>query len=663
MPLSALLSPGLIVSAVSSLLRFRDRVDSILSLKAATEGLPFVLPPVPTDDRPHVDDMIGFFETDQGRLILHLNKLEADLEPVKQDRASSANDLVIKRRRLCKLYYEATGVRPKFLGPAPPQFQGGDTQVASPGMQLAYYVVESQRLSRNSALLNILLVTSDTMLEFVGENANIFISNPKTRGLVVSLVDEFAVQRDFEDEGVSTIFKHLLGSTLLAVADNPGKLSDQPALKALFAALGEVRDQMGNDFVAGIVSQDGFEQLIGAFAMQVARDPSFVSQSSLVQSVLTATLAKIGTDFKDIVREPKALFGVLEVGLGAAATNVSGILEKKLGNGEPLLTAVLTGVLQEVGKTGAANQFFAGLGKDQFIKDLYRTTLTAVASNPLQFDQPGKVGEFASTLISGLAGALAQKDVSALFTPETLKLLAGESLTILSANPSFLSVNEPFAVNLLTSVFQAGAKAIGDGISRDDLVEVATVALRTSTDNLALLKLDQRLTGALVSIGDAIAGSDVKQLLGSQGRKDLLLTSLKSIAANPVVWGKFQEKDLVQPLVEGLLNGLASDPTGLLSGSLLVETTGRLLLTVMRQGRQLAEEKIDSKTLETLLSMALAGVNDEIGRSVDGENLPEFLERVVGSFLKAPSSLVENPALTVNQLVAAAKEDIANVRA
>ena len=37
------------VSAITALVRFRDRVDDILSLNRATEGLPFALPPAPPE--------------------------------------------------------------------------------------------------------------------------------------------------------------------------------------------------------------------------------------------------------------------------------------------------------------------------------------------------------------------------------------------------------------------------------------------------------------------------------------------------------------------------------------------------------------------------------------------------------------------------------------
>ena len=49
--------------------------------------------------------------------------------------------------------------------------------------------------------------------------------------------EEFADKRDFDDESAETIFKTLLGSTIVAVAENPGRLAEESALKPLFAAI------------------------------------------------------------------------------------------------------------------------------------------------------------------------------------------------------------------------------------------------------------------------------------------------------------------------------------------------------------------------------------------------------------------------------------------
>ncbi|MCI0490877.1 MAG: hypothetical protein L0229_30155 [Blastocatellia bacterium] len=645
------ISTSLAVSAVKALLQFRQQVDTILSLNEAAAALPFALPPVPTDDAPHLNDMLDFFKSDQGGMILQLRGLQDDFATVLNDPTSTSPAVTGARSRVFRLYYEAAGVQPTFLGPVDPQAQSKAIQgLSTPEMRLAYYAVESQRLSRNTALVRVLLVTADTLLEFAGENANLFISNPQTRSLVENLIEEFAGKRDFDTEGIETIFKSLLGSTLLAFANNPGDLANKPALKALFAALGDVRDSLGNDFVAGIISVDGFEQLIAAYATEVAGDPSFLTKSDLAQQVLTATLTEIGKNFKQIVDDPKALLGVLEVGIGAASANVAGLLQRDLG-GEPLLSAVLSGVLKEVAALSQTDQLFASIADGRIIPDIYKTTLEAIAANPIEFANQNDVEKFVSDLIAGLAGALSQQEVARLFTTDTLKLLASESLSVLASDPQFIAGNNRFATRLLAAVFEASATAVSDGLRVDDLIDIATAAIRAASDNLALLDLNDQVAAAITSIGDAIAASGLGQLANAQGRKAVLLSALRAVAANPTVWGRLQAKDLIQPLVQAILQGIATDPTRLLSGPALVDSVSRILLAAMRRGQQLINQSVSSDDLKKLLTMALERANQEVGKKIDGETLPVFLQRVVSAFLDAPFKLTDGVAADFKQLM------------
>ncbi len=648
------ISVPLAMSAIQALLRFREQVDTILSLNEAAAPLPFALPAAPTDDAPHLQDMLDFFKADQGQMILSLRGLEDDFALVLADPTSISPAVNGALGRLFPLYYEAAGVQPTFLGPVDPQASGKAIQgLSTPEMRLAYYAVQSQRLSRNPALVRVLLVTADTLLEFAGQNANLFIANPQTRSLVANLLDEFAGKRDFDDEGVEEIFKSLLGSTVLAFANNPGSLANKPALKALFAALGNVRDSLGNDFVARIISVDGFERLIAAYATEVAKDPSFITNNDLAAQVLTATLTQIGKNFPQIVNDPKALLGVLEVGLGAAAANVSGILQSSLG-GTPLLAAVLSGVLKQVGALGQSNQLFAQIANGKIIPDIYKTTLLAIAANPIKFANQSDVEKFISDLIAGLANALSQQELSKLFTTDTLKVIASESLSVLAADPQFIAGNNQFATQLLAAVFKASATAVADGLTRDDLIDIAEAAIRAAASNVALLNLNVQLAAVIVSIGNAIAASGLQQLANAQGRKALLLAALQAVAANPAVWGQLQGKNLIQPLTQAILQGLATDPTHLLSGPVLVDAVSRILLAAMRRGQQLIDQNVKPDDLKKLLTMALDQASKEIGQNIDGENLPAYLERVVAIFITSPFALTDALAPDFKQLIGTA---------
>jgi hypothetical protein len=55
--------------------------------------------------------------------------------------------------------------------------------------------------------------------------------------------------------------------------------------------------------------------------------------------------------------------------------------------------------------------------------------------------------------------------------------------------------------------------------------------------------------------------------------------------------------------------------------------------------------------LKQLLSMALHRANQEIGKSIDGENLPIFLERVIAAFLSASLKLSAGQAVDIEPLI------------
>jgi hypothetical protein len=649
------IDPSLAISAIQALLRYRDQVDTILSLNEATAGLPFALPPAPTEDAPHLQDMLKFFNEDRGKMILQLQNMEGDFNLVAPNPTAITPPAIIgARNRLFKLYYDAAGVQPNILGPADPPTSVKKIQgLSTPDQRLAYYIVDSQRLSHNTALARVLLATSDTLLEFVGANASLFFANKQTQAMVTSLIDEFTQGGDFDDQGAEVIFKRLLGVSIVAFANNPpGDLGAQPALKALFAALADVRKNLGNDgddFVAGLISVKGFEELIAAYAGEVAKDPSFITNNDLAQHVLTATLTQISKDFPKLTSDPdraKALLGVLEAGIGAAAADLAPLLQKDLGD-HTLLAAVFAAVLNKVSTLASGNQLFTG----QVLPDLYKVTLQAVAASPDLVGDQNKIAQFASDLIAGLANALSEVPPSNLFTTETLKALASESLTVLAADPEFLAGNNQFATKLLAAVFKAGATAIGDGLTKDDLIDIATAAIKASADNIGLLKLDDKLAAVITAAGDALAAAGLKQLLNTQGRKALLFKVLQAIAANPTVWGDLQGANLVQPLVQAILQGLANDPKHLLSGPVLVDAISRILQAAVRRGQQLIDQKVTSDQIKKLLTAALDRATQEVGKTVDGENLPAFLERVVAAFLDKPFAITDPPSADFQQLL------------
>ncbi|TQV81860.1 hypothetical protein [Denitrobaculum tricleocarpae] len=661
---------SVIMSAITAVLKYRGRVDTILSLNETTKGLPFRLPPAPKrEDRSQfLRQMWVFFESPTGLAILHSRDRVTDFADVKAAVTNDLNPPAAKLNRCYTLYFEAADIPATLLaseGAGPGDLRALASSGPNTEMRLAYYVVESQRLSRNPVFARLALATVDTALEFLGENASSFIANPKTRVLVESVISEFAVKQDFDDFSIRTIYQSLLGSALFAALDNPDSLPNEAALKALFGALNDVRaagraeagDAAGDkaradEFFARLITAEGFKDLTSSLFRQVASDPSFLSSDKAAKDVITATLNAFADGFPEILDGDKtAIFGVIEAGLAAGAQNVEGVLKGRIGD-RPLITAVATAVAGSIGERAAANEFFRELGTGRIFAGIYQVALGAVASNPRALASTTALPPFATDLVTNLAQVLSDTPLKESFERETLRDIVSQSLVVLSDHPDLVARNNRFAATVVSAAFEAAGQAVGDGLQRDDVIAITDAALKSATNNLALVEMDERFRSVLVTVGGALGAEGVRPLLTRAGRKEALTASIRAVAANPAVWAGFDEADILQPLTVGIIDGLISDPTKLLSGPAMVEALRKSLTAVARRGGVLlAGDAVGHDELKNLLTLSLAAAEAEVGTSIDGENLPDFLERIILSYLAAPFTLAEGGSETFDSFI------------
>jgi hypothetical protein len=641
----------LAISAIRALIRYRDRVDTILALSTAEEGLPFRLPKPPIDHQAHFADMLRFFETEQGQIMLALNDLTQTFKAVKT--ADEEDSAIPGEVRNCfALYFEATEVKPKRWAPDANDAEWRKSSSTGPSeeMRLAYYVVESDRLSRNPALTRILLTTADTLLEVLGENAGTFIANPRIATVVEDLLGEFAIKHDFDDDSIQKIYKRLLNSLAVAVLDNPGIVPNKPLLQALFGALNDVRGQLGNEFVALLITEDGFQTLLAAFLHQVADDPSFISADEAIKDIIASMFREIGTNFKGLVQgDPEAVFGVLEAGLAVGASHVETIVHRKL-SGHPLLTVVFADMANKIKELATQNLFVSELVSGKIFAGFYRTILETIAANPAALASEAKIKPFTTDLIATYAKTLSDVEIKDTFTAETFQGLVQDSLTVLSHYPELIWRDNQFAAPVVRAIFESAAPLVPDGFSDKDIIVVLDAAFQAVNDNLALLEIEDRLESILTSVSGVLVKDSLKRLLTVQGRKDALLAALQAVAVNPAVWGEFAAKDMAQPLVVGLLEGIVEDPTHLLAGPVLVESLRRSLTAFARRGNVFIDNKIEPGVTQALMKIAIESAQAEIGKSIDGDTLPLFLERTIMAFLKSPFDITTADEAKIKKL-------------
>jgi hypothetical protein len=273
------LSMSLVLSAIRATIRYRDRVDRVLSLSTAAEGLPFALPQVPMDTKPQRDEMRRFFRTGEGQTLLVLNGLDQDFtrwdELLRSGHSIQGAALLDNFDQCTELYRRSQGIGLYVLQPQlrdPAMLKSSALSGSGDDARLAYFVVESDRLSKNSTLSRLVLITADTLLELLGEDASSFIAHPRTRSAVESLIKSFTADRDFDDESAREIFRRLLGAAVTTALEDTSLLPNAPLLDALYGAINDVRKELkqqanGNDSINQYINSPTYTRMRTGFSL------------------------------------------------------------------------------------------------------------------------------------------------------------------------------------------------------------------------------------------------------------------------------------------------------------------------------------------------------------------------------------------------------------
>lgn len=657
------------LSAVRALLKYRRQLDRIFVDRETTAGLPFMIPPPPTAIGQHVPGMQMYFATQAGQDMLVLT----GMKPIFDKPSKADADL----KKLVRLYLEAEGLSLQRVGPV----GDGSGMDIAPGRrseaQLAYIMVSSARLSQNPTIARVVLATADTLLEFGAENASLFIDSPKTAGIVRTVVAEFAGERDLDDMSAEMLARHLIGAAVVTAVEYRDDLPEHPALGVLYTAFAELRREHGTNFANNIIARDGFQKVVQAYLTTASKDPALTEMLGKAATgravddplAIAATksfgamLEKLGSDLDDILEDPAAFAGVLEAGIAVAATHAGAVLEKEI-EGKPLTVAVLTSVAEEIGQRAqsgtAGDTLFAELATQELWGSLFKIALASVAANADAISAQADVDDMVGKLIAVTAGVLSEDALQRIRDERgdaVLRQLLSRSLLVLAEDTEALVGDDPFANKVAGAVLEAAAPLVEDGLNSDDVVPLLDAAVKAATGNLALVEMDDKLRLVLISLTTALRADGIKPLLTNTGRRDALWAGLDAVAANPKLWAEIVDDNhvnLLQPLVSGLLHGLRTDPTNLLSGPALVEAFRLSLGALGQRGDSWIRQQNAGQELEALMSQALQRAQAELGRTIDGENLPTFLQRVILGFLAAMATggAPSDPAAVIDAAVA-----------
>jgi hypothetical protein len=645
MPLPTLVLP-VAISAIRMLLQWSKKADVMLSVSTAAEELPFVLPAIPDVNPDDAGRMRAYFAKPANKPALEVLGL---IEAFEQD---AAFDPAADTEALIRAYYAHAGVHQNV--PALSADRSDEDR-------LAYLLVNSHRLTSNPTAVRLLIMTTQTLAAFVGEQAPLLLANGRVQRLLGTFFVEYSQQEHLDDATIGTVLRRLLGAAITSAVEHQQDLPEHPALAVLYTALEEVRQQRGNDFVATIITRDGFQDVVHAYVTQAAANDNFLEVlagltglkalddghqqlATWLRKGLAGLLTAIGEQQLANLDDPAAFIGVLEGTLRVLAAHASPVLRAELGD-EALLAAVLESVARQI----AQEDVFARAGTGALFGALFKTSLATIAARPQLLQQHG-LNETVADLVSGVARSLATVDfgggIAADEVAPLLHDIAAHGLSVLAEQPRFLRLDHALAAEVAGDTMAAAASLVRDGLEMADVVELVRTAVETASSHLHLVDADHRVREALASFGTTIAREAAfTRLRNPRDRKALLLEAFAIIADNPAIWKRFAAHQMVQPVVSGLLRGLATAPEDVLTGAVMVSSVRSTLAALTRAGmHKLAEDDLDEQ-IRDVLTTALDEAHKAIGTGIDGETLPVFLARVVRAFLLEALEGIEPEAL------------------
>jgi hypothetical protein len=599
------------------------RIDKILLENALGRPLPFILPDAPEDLAPHIEPMEAFFQTDAGRAVLEAEKKIEEFDEylrIALENTRPGASFARTRERFIRLYAAANGIVIQKMG---------DGVVPAPGAQvqlsIEHYIVTSAKPGQQrSVVVDIGLAVADVALEFVGANPGLITRNERVQEILTVFLDKFTAG-NLEDLEYKALFQRTLSSVLSTALDQRELLDDIRPLGIVLEAIDRVRREDPN-FVAGLVSGKGFDQLLQTMLKATGENLFLFSDNEILVGVLGGFLEEIASDdaFKTLIRGDKAALGsVAQVLIAQVARSPA--LTRDLDLGKPVWNSVLKTVLAQVQDRAQSRALFQG---DTLVGLVHASLGVIAADEDLLAD--GFLGEF----VVGLSETLQATPVTKWLTPASLRLLAQQGLDWAAANPDLIVRDHQFLQKMFAAVLTAGAKGFKDGFHVDLAWDLVATALESARNHVGLLEFPELYQTLIAGIITEFGRDDLKHLLAAQNLEEAIRRALDVVLANPQVWEKIGVSGDLGNVPAAALRSIAEaarrDPTSLLSGETLVLVMEGILNAVARRGESFARvEAGQLPELTRLLKETLKRLGGEIGLKVGSDNIVPVLIRMV----------------------------------
>ncbi|MDW3222802.1 MAG: hypothetical protein R8G34_07940 [Paracoccaceae bacterium] len=655
------------ISALRSLVHLRGRVIEIRDVERIDDPLPLLLPALPPNlirnQTKDPGDMQKAFSQDpvfraalEARGLLdQFDKFHANLDP--QD----GGPLEPERHR--DLFWRFMGLYYQISDQKAGQ---EDTEIGPGPLGIDRFIVHSSVSGDSTSGLRILRVTAETLVEFLGDNAGVFLAGSSNKLVISSILREFASRSDIENDTPKRILKVLVGSVAVAAAENGQHISDNPAAAMLFSSLGRARTEFGDDFVARIVSHEGFTAVVSDWAGSLMEEPYLVelladmkgldagsydpadpttlpARLQLVFGALKNTVGVIGDHVgtadalsrEDVFRD---VFGAV---LSGITQNSRAVLQDEL-QGDRFMASLLQAVIANISRTGT-------LENNDLIAPVFSTLMGTFAKIIPEVAQDRALGRAEQILVQ-LAARIQSPDMQATLTE--LERFGGESfarglmIDLFSAAHARADVlregeserSQAIAATLLGQI----PGLLQTGLNREGTVRVVKSVLgqmfpADSAEGAFVFEIVPQLTDIVKAIGDGRPTPEPELIENAMG---LLI---QRIEGDRPVWQRLHEAGHLPIVIQTISSVLAGeDVPAHLSSQTLLDIADEALGGFASHGLTISDlavlaadpEAFLREKIRTLLTQALHAAVEKLGREARGDDMPRIIRKILRKALK-----------------------------
>jgi len=672
---AAIAGIGLALSTVRAIIRLHGRLDDILVRRDIAAALPFRLidgPQIPASNIIETDAF--FFEGSRAvDEIRDLNKVASGTQGAFEVICHTDNLHNLAKKRANPSLVGLTPAEQTIFQLARDKIiklsagkQLTDNTPADPAITLAYYTVASARVSKNPVYARVLLATADTLLEVVGENAALLISDPRTAGVIGTLVQEFSSGKDFDDAGAGLIFRKLLHASAVTLETHRDLLGDDRVAKAFVEAIADIRTKPptdangkplgGDELVAAMLNRGGVERLLSTFLTKLADDPHFSRTDDLLRTTVGDVLREVSEVLPGGLKRDEGL-AIAEIAIAGIAGDLQNRLEKRYTvNGKSLSLGgyVLTILVQEIRTKATDGALANGILNGTYLGELYRAVLTGFLQRPdliaRHAGDDAAMRVYVGALVQGVLPLLHDTNFRNAVDPTLLPRVLGIALAVTADHAAILTGQNGYATKIVATALHTAAPLIQDGLNREELISILDAAIKAAADNLNLARMSDNLRPIAQSFASTLKSQSIASLSTRESRIAVAKAFLVSLAENPLAWDRLGGKigqgsaDIVQPLLQGLVAGIAEQGGPDWSGPMMQDAVRRALGAALGQVDLLIDSKIDEAVLQAFGRAAVDAAREVVNTSpgLGPEMMPRLLEGAIAGFLAAVAA---NPAL------------------